>query len=73
MKELVTIAASFVIVVALALYMYIGNKEHSIAVSQEKEIAVKVEQNREDLQRQIDQLKSHIDSTDEIYHNRKTE
>lgn len=73
MKELVTIAASFVIVVALALYMYIGNKEHSIAVLQEKEIAVKVEQNREELQRQIDELKAHMDSTDRIFHNRKTE
>ena len=73
MKELITIAASFVIVVALALYMYIGNREHSIAVSQGNDIKVEMEKVKEELQLQIDELKAHIDSTDMIFHNRKTE
>lgn len=73
MKELITIAASFVIVVALALYMYVGNKEHTIAAQEGRAIMTQVEKNNQELKAEINRLKEHIDSTDRIFHNKKTE
>lgn len=73
MRELITIAASFVIVVGLALYMFISNKEHSIASTQAKELNEIVEKNRQELSDEIERLKARMDSTDEIYHKRKYE
>lgn len=73
MKELITVAASFVIVVALALYMYVGNKEHTIAAQEGRAIMTLIEKNNEELRSEISKLREHIDSTDRIFHNKKTE
>ena len=36
MKELITVVAGFLIVVALALFMYVGNQKHTTSVIQNK-------------------------------------
>jgi len=43
MKELVTVAASFVIVVGLAIYMYEGNQKHTTAVNKNNDLEQVVE------------------------------
>ncbi len=73
MKELITVASAFVIVVGLALFMYSGNQKHTTAVHQLKELNEIVEKNNNELREEIIVLKSHIRETDSIFHNRKTE
>lgn len=68
MKELIAVCASFLIVVALAFYMYAGNEEHTTAVIKNKELNEVVETNYSELKSELDALKLHIAQTDSIYH-----
>lgn len=68
MKELITVSAAFVIVVGLALFMYVGNKEHTTAVVENKELKEVVEKNYEELKQEIITLKAHVATMDSIYH-----
>lgn len=68
MKELITIAASFLVVVALAFYMYVSNQKHSIAVTETKKIEELVVKNHDELKQEIEALKEHIRVMDSIYH-----
>lgn len=70
MKELVTIATSFIIVVAFAMYMFIGNQKHTTAVMETKQLNEVVENNRQELMKEIEALKEHIRETDSIFHKR---
>jgi hypothetical protein len=38
MRELITIATSFLVVVALAFYMYVSTQKHSIAVTENQKL-----------------------------------
>lgn len=73
MKELVTVASGFIIVVGLALFMYIGNQKHTNAVMQNKELNEVVEKNHSELKSEIEALKQHIRETDSIYHKKSKE
>lgn len=73
MKELITIATSFIIVVAFAMYMFIGNQKHTTAVMEAKELNEVVEKNRQELMQEITALKQHIHETDSIFHKRNGE
>ncbi len=71
MKELITVAASFVIVVGLALFMYVGNKDHSTAVIKNQELKEVVDSSQkqiEDLKIELELLKQHVQDMDSIYH-----
>lgn len=71
MKELITVAASFVIVVGLALFMYVGNKDHSTAVLKAQELKELLDTNQkqvEDLKIELELLKQHVYEMDSIYH-----
>ena len=73
MRELVTVAAAFMIVTGLAIFMYSGNQKHTTAVMETRELNTVVEKNRADIQSQIDELKAHIAETDSIYHKKTNE
>lgn len=73
MKELITVAASFVIVVALAIYMYEGNQKHTTAVVKNNDLEQVVEKNHEELKEELESLKTHIAEVDSIYHKRTNE
>ena len=60
MKELVTVAASFVIVVGLAIYMYEGNQKHTTAVNKNNDLEQVVEKNHEELKQELEELKTHV-------------
>jgi|APGre2960657404_1045060.scaffolds.fasta_scaffold379630_2 hypothetical protein len=68
MKELVTVAASFVIVVGLAIYMYEGNQKHTTAVNKNNDLEQVVEKNHEELKQELEELKTHVAIMDSIYH-----
>lgn len=68
MKELITVAAAFVIVVGLALFMYVGNQTHTTAVIENKELNSVVEKNYQELKLEIETLKAHVAEMDSIYH-----
>jgi len=73
MKELVTVAASFVIVVGLAIYMYEGNQKHTTAVNKNNDLEQVVEKNHEELKQELETLKLHIAEVDSIYHKKINE
>ena len=68
MKELVTIAASFLVVVALAFYMYVSNQKHSIAVIENQRLEEVVKNNHDDLKQELEELRTHVKLMDSIYH-----
>ena len=68
MKELVTIAASFLVVVALAFYMYVSNQKHSIAVVENQRLEEVVKKNNDDLKQELEELRTHVQQMDSIYH-----
>ena len=68
MKELITIAASFLVVVALAFYMYVSTQKHSIAVNENQKLNELVKQNHDSLKHEIELLKEHIRITGSVYH-----
>ena len=68
MKELITVAASFLIIVALAFYMYVNTQKNSIAIMKSNELQELVKSNQEELKAEILALKLHIAETDSIYH-----
>ena len=68
MKELLTIATSFLVVVALAFYMYVSNQKHSIAVTQNTKLEEVVNKNHEELKQELEALKTHVALMDSIYH-----
>lgn len=73
MRELVTVASAFVIVVGLAIFMYTGNQKHTTAVMENKELNEVVQKNYDELKAEIDALKAHIAEVDSIYHKRTNE
>lgn len=73
MKELVTVAASFVIVVGLAIYMYEGNQKHNTEVIKNHDLEQVVEKNHEELKQELENIKIHIAEVDSIYHKKTIE
>lgn len=73
MKELITVAASFLIVVALAFYMYVANEKHSVAVIKTEELNQVVEKKYEELKLEIEAVKAHASEIDSIYHKKTNE
>lgn len=73
MRELVTVAAAFVIVVALAFYMYVGAQKHSTLVIETKELNTIVEKNNLELKEELNSLRLHVEKMDSIYHKRTNE
>lgn len=73
MKELITVASGFIIVVGLALFMYIGNQKHTTAVMQNKELNDVVEKYNSEIKAELEAIKQHLRETDSIYHKKKSE
>jgi len=68
MKELITVAAAFMIVVGLALFMYIGNQTHTKAVLENKDLNEIIQKNHDELKAEIEALKAHDLEVDSIFH-----
>jgi len=68
MKEQVIVAVAFLLVVGLAMYMYTSNQKHSIAVIETKKLEEVLNKKNQELQNQIDELKTHIYLMDSLYH-----
>lgn len=73
MKELVTVASAFIIVVGLAIFMYSGNQKHTTAVMKNQELNEVVEKNYQELKAEIEALKVHSAEIDSIYHKKVNE
>ncbi len=73
MKEMITVAASFLIVVALAFYMYVSTQKHSIAVVETQKLEEKVSKNYEELKSEVAWLKQHTRQVDSIFHKNKNQ
>lgn len=73
MKELITVASGFIIVVGLALFMYIGNQKHTTAVMQNKELNDVVEKYNSEIKAELEAIKQHLRETDSIYHKKTSE
>ena len=68
MKEFITIIIAFILVVALALYMYIGNKKSDISIIQYENVQKVLIKDNEDLKRELQELKNQVHITDSLYH-----
>jgi hypothetical protein len=73
MKELITVASAFIIVVGLALFMYTGNQKHTNAVISNQELKEIVEKNYEEHKAELEAIKLHLNETDSIFHKRNVE
>lgn len=71
MRELITVASAFVIVNALAFYMYVGAQKHSTLVFETKELHEVVEKKNEELKEDLNSLRLHVEKMDSIYHKKK--
>jgi len=70
MRDFITIAAAFLVVVALAFYMYVSNQKNSTSLKEAKKVEELMIKNDENLKNEIEQLKNHIHMMDSIYHNK---
>jgi peptidoglycan hydrolase CwlO-like protein len=70
MRDFITIAAAFLVVVALAFYMYVSNQKNSTSLKEAKKVEELMIKNYENLKNEIEQLKNHIHMMDSIYHNK---
>jgi cell division protein FtsN len=68
MKEFITIIIAFILVVALALYMYIGNKKSDISIIQYENVQELLIKDNEELKRELKELKKQVNLTDSLYH-----
>lgn len=68
MKEFVTIASAFLVVVGLAFYMYVSNQKHSISIKNDEKIEEMMTKNDNEIRKEIQILKAHIYIIDSIYH-----
>lgn len=73
MKELITVASAFIIVVGLALFMYTGNQKHTNAVISSQELKEVVEKNYQEHKAELEAIKLHLNETDSIYHKKIAE
>jgi len=69
MRDFITIASAFLVVVALAFYMYVSNQSNSTSLKEAKKVEELMIKNDENLKNEIEQLKNHIHMMDSIYHN----
>ena len=68
MKEFITIVLAFILVVALALYMYIGNKKSDISIIQYENVQEILIKDNEELKSELQELKKQVRITDSLYH-----
>ena len=73
MKELITVAVSFILVVGLALFMFIGNQKHTTAIMENQRLRELVDSNHNDVKMEISEIKAHLHETDSIFHKRNNE
>jgi hypothetical protein len=68
MKEFISVTVAFVLVVALALYMYIANNKTDVSIikyQNAQEILIK---DNQQLKLQLQELKNQVHLTDSMYH-----
>lgn len=68
MKEQVIVAIAFLLVVALAMYMYASNQKHSIAIIETKKLEEVLTKKNQELQNKVDELTKHVYLMDSLYH-----
>jgi hypothetical protein len=68
MKEFITIVVAFILVVALSLYMYIGNKKSDTSIIQYEDVQKVLIKDNEELKRELAELKKQVNLTDSLYH-----
>lgn len=76
-KDSIITSISFLIAIALALYMYITTQKHSIAMVENKKLNEIVAKNYDDFKSESDSLKNelgllknHVLKMDSLYHNK---
>jgi hypothetical protein len=68
MKEFISVTVAFVLVVALALYMYIANNKTDVSIikyENAQEILIK---DNQQLKLELQELKNEVHLTDSMYH-----
>jgi hypothetical protein len=68
MKEFISVTVAFVLVVALALYMYIANNNTDVSIikyENAQEILIK---DNQQLKLELQELKNEVHLTDSMYH-----
>ena len=68
MKEFITIVVAFILVVALAFYMYITNQKSDISTIEYKNVQQLLIKDNEELKRELAELKKQVNLTDSLYH-----
>jgi len=74
MKELITIASSFVIVVGLALFMFISNQSHTISLKKNVDVQQLYEEQKKEIERlniELQDIKLHSQMIDSMFHKKE--
>lgn len=68
MKEFITIAVAFFLVIGLSFYMYISNQKSNNSIIEYEKLQMQLEKDNEELKIELKELKNHISKIDSIYH-----
>lgn len=67
-KELIVVGSSFLLIVGIGLFMYIGQQKNSIAVTGINELKAEHDIRIEQLELQLQNLTDYVHRVDSIYH-----
>ena len=68
MKEFITVAVAFILVIGLSMYMYMSNQKHTISMTESQKIKELIMEKNEELRSELEELKNHVHITDSLYH-----
>jgi hypothetical protein len=68
MKEFISVTVAFVLVVALALYMYIANNKTDVSIIKYENAQELLIKDNQQLKLELQELKNEVHLTDSIYH-----
>jgi hypothetical protein len=68
MKEFISVTVAFVLVVALALYMYIANNKTDLSIIKYENAQELLIKDNQQLKLELQELKNEVHLTDSIYH-----
>ena len=68
MKEFISVTVAFVLVVALALYMYIANNKTDVSIIKYENAQELLIKDNQQLKLELQELKNEVHLTDSLYH-----
>lgn len=68
MKEFISVTVAFVLVVALALYMYIANNKTDVSIIKYENAQELLIKDNQQLKLELQELKNEVHLTDSMYH-----